>query len=120
MSAEHAGSDALAAVSDRDHVDGPANSATTLVVYGDYECPHTRALHLVVRRVQPRLAGVLRYVFRHFPLRPIHPHAQHAAEMAEVAHDAGKFWLMHDELFRNQNALEDVDLVRHATRLGVD
>jgi Na+:H+ antiporter, NhaA family len=40
--------------------------------------------------------------------------------MAEVSHTAGKFWPMHDELFRHQHALEDTDLVRYATALGID
>jgi protein-disulfide isomerase len=108
------------AISDRDHSEGPADAATTLIVYGDYECPNTREAHVAIRRVQPRLVGMLRFVFRHFPLRTIHPHAQHAAEMAEVAGEAGTFWAMHDQLFRHQDALEDADLVRYAMALGAD
>lgn len=92
----------------------------TLVFYGDYECPHTRGVHLGLRRVQPRLAGTLRYVFRHFPLRSIHPHAQHAAEVVEAANEAGSFWSMHNHLFQHQDALEDADLVRYAKELGMD
>jgi protein-disulfide isomerase len=107
-------------VSDLDHADGPANAPAMLLVYGDYECPYTRAAHVAIRRVQPRLAGLVRYVYRHFPLRAIHPHAQHAAEMSEVANAAGKFWPMHDHLFRHQGALEDADLVRYATDVGID
>jgi protein-disulfide isomerase len=97
------------AISDHDHSEGPVDAVTTLVVYGDYECPHTREANIAIRRVQPRLAGTLRFVYRHFPLRTIHPHAQHAAEMAETADEAGTFW-----------ALEDADLVRYATALGID
>jgi len=106
-------------ISDRDHVDGPADARATLVVYGDYECPYTRIVHLSVRRVRPRLAEFL-WVYRHFPMRTIHPHAQHAAEMAEAANAAGVFWAMHDHLFRHQNALTDSDVVRYATELSVD
>jgi hypothetical protein len=29
-------------VSERDHNQGPATAAITLVQYGDYECPYTR------------------------------------------------------------------------------
>ena len=54
----------------------------------------------------------LRFVFRHFPLAEIHPHAMHAVEAAEAAADQGKFWEMHDALFENQEALEDADLIR--------
>ena len=103
-----------------DHSEGPDDALATLVIYGDYECPHTRAVHVAVQRVQPRLAGVLKYVYRHFPLRAIHPHAQHAAEIAETADAAGTFWTMHNQLFRHQHALEDADLVRYAKELGMD
>jgi len=119
MSADHLVNDAVA-VSEHDHADGPASAPATLVVYGDYECPHTRAAHIAIRGVQPRLAGLVRYVYRHFPLQSIHPHAEHSAEIAEVADAAGKFWQMHDHLFRHQDALEDADLVGYATELGID
>ena len=59
-------------------------------------------------------------MYRHFPLRTIHPHAQHSAEIAEAAAEAGVFWEMHSHLFRHQDALEDVDLVRYAAELGMD
>src|SRR5260370_8339814 len=62
----------------------------------------------------------LRFVYRHFPLTRMHPHAEHAAEMAEAAAQHGKFWPMHDLVFENQDALEDDDLVGYAERLGID
>ena len=107
------------AVSDRDHIDGPMDATTTLVVYGDYQCPYTRQVNLAIRRLQARGGESFRFVYRHFPLREIHPHALHAAEVAEVAHEAGKFWAMHELLFRHQRSLEDVALVRYATQLGI-
>lgn len=58
--------------------------------------------------------------FRHFPLREVHPHAQHAAEVSEAANSEGKFWAMHDKLFENQEALDDASLVRHAAEISVD
>jgi protein-disulfide isomerase len=112
-----------APVTERDHVDGPADAPATLVVYGDYECPYTRAAHLAVRRAQSQLGSRMRYVFRHFPLTSIHPHAEHAALAAESAFaqgGEGAFWAMHDQLFRHQDALDDAHLARYATAAGVD
>jgi protein-disulfide isomerase len=64
-----------------------------------------------------------RSVFRYFPLREIHPHAQMAAEAAEAVYAlAGPdaFWVMHDALFENQDDLEPTNLQRQATAAGVD
>ena len=107
-------------VSPEDHAQGPAEAPVTLVEYGDYECPFCRKAYPVVEAVQRRLGEQLRVVFRHFPLTQLHPHAEHAAEVAEAAADRGKFWLMHDLLFRNQRALEDQNLVDYAASLDID
>src|SRR5881398_1215731 len=72
-------------VSERDHSQGPATAAVTLVQYGDYECPYTRRSTTVVRALQEELGEQLRLVFRNSPLTEIHPHARQAAEAAEAA-----------------------------------
>ena len=107
-------------VSERDHVLGPADAPATLLVYGDYECPYTREVQIAVERLRPRLGDAFRYAFRHFPLRSIHPHAQHAAEAAEAAHAQGRFWAMHEALFRHQDALDDGSLLAYAESLALD
>jgi protein-disulfide isomerase len=107
-------------VSTRDHAEGNADAPVTLVEYGDYECPHCGRAYPVVKAVQRRLGDDLRFVFRNFPLRNIHPHAEHAAEAAEAAATQGRFWEMHDTIFENQTALADHDLVRYAEDIGLD
>jgi len=73
-----------------------------------------------VKQVRARLGRRLRFVFRNFPLRESHPHAEHAAEAAEAAGAQGKFWEMHDRLFERQFALDDDYLVEYARELGLD
>ena len=102
----------------RDHVRG--DGRVDLVEYGDFECPYCRDAVPSIARVLERLAGRVRFVFRHFPVAARHPHAQHAAEAAEAAAAQGRFWEMHDLLFAERDALEDDDLVRHAASLGLD
>src|SRR5258708_40181889 len=101
-------------VSERDHSQGPATAAVTLVQYGDYECPYTRQSTTIVRAIQQQLGDKLqlRFVYRNFPLTEIHPHALHAAFAAEAAAAQGKFWQMHDYIFHHQHTLEDSDLVQ--------
>jgi protein-disulfide isomerase len=91
-----------------------------LLIYGDYECPYTRRALIQVPKVREELGDDFVLVFRNFPLVEIHPHALHSAEAAEAAGQQGKFWDMHDLLFANQRALTDTDLLRHATKLGLD
>jgi protein-disulfide isomerase len=107
-------------VGERDHVQGLANASVTLVEYGDYECPHCGRAYSIVKEIQQRLGDRLRFVFRNFPLAQIHPHAQQAAEAAEVAGKQGKFWEMHDILFENQRALDDSHLREYAEAIGLN
>ena len=107
-------------VNERDHSQGPATAAVTLVQYGDYECPYTRQSTTVVRAIQQQLGDKLRFVFRNFPLTEIHPHALHAALAAEAAAAQGKFWQMHDYIFHHQHTLEDSDLEQFAEAVDLD
>src|SRR5579859_3011132 len=107
-------------VSERDHSQGPATAAVTLVQYGDYECPYTRLSTTIVRAIQQQLGEQLRFVFRNFPLTEIHPHALHAALAAEAAAAQGKFWQMHDSIFHHQHTLEDADLEQFAGAVGLE
>lgn len=109
-----------APVGPTDHIDGRPDAAVTLVEYGDYECPHCGAAHPIVNQIREILAGRLRFVYRHFPLSQMHPHAFPAAEAAEAAAAQGRFWEMHDMLFENQHALADRDLLSYASALGLD
>jgi protein-disulfide isomerase len=109
-------------VNELDHIQGPADASTTLVVYGDYECPYTRQALISVMQQREQLADQLRFVFRNFPLYEIHPHALRASEAAEAASAQGSelFWIMHSNLFAHQNALEDNDLRQYAGLLALD
>ena len=103
-----------------DHVQGPAEAEVTLLQYGDYECPYTRLSRHSVHQLQREFSDSLRFVFRHFPLEEIHPHARAASAAAEAAGQQIDFWTMHEYLFEYQKALEDAALRRYAVELGLD
>jgi len=92
----------------------------TLVEYGDYECPFCKEAEPIVAALRDAVGDHLRLVFRHFPVTNIHPHAEHAAEVAEAAGVQGKFWDLHPYLFAHQEALDDVDLMRYARERDLD
>src|SRR3981189_2479525 len=98
---------------------GAAHAPITLVEYGDYEWPHCAAAHPIVNQVQLSFRGRLQFVFRHFPLTEVHPHAEIAAESAEFAGAAGLFWDMHDALFENQSRLSLATILLIGEELGL-
>ena len=102
-----------------DHARGPA-AGRLILEYGDYECPFSRQAFRAIEDVEQELSGRVRFAFRHFPLVQIHPHAFGAAAAAEAAALQGRFWAMHELLFRWQEALDDEDLLRYAAELGLD
>jgi protein-disulfide isomerase len=110
----------LAAVADRDHTLGRRDASMTLVQYGDYQCPYTRRSNAEIAVVRRELGPGLLFVFRHFPLAEIHPHAVRAALAAESASRAGAFWPMHDALFARQHDLSDEGLAAAASSAGAD
>lgn len=110
--------DLSAPVDAADHVRG-VSGGPQLVIYGDFECPYTAAAVRGIEGLRER-GDAFEVVFRHFPLRGIHAHAQAASETAEAAARQDRFWEMHDLLFRNQLHLEPADLRRFVERLGLD
>jgi protein-disulfide isomerase len=106
-------------VGPEDHVRGPQDAPAKVVVYGDYQCPYTRRALRAIAGLERRIGDRFRFVFRHFPLREIHPHAEAAAELAEAAADRGRFWEVHDHLFAHQDALDPDHLTAYAVQFGI-
>jgi protein-disulfide isomerase len=103
----------------RDHIQGPATAAVTLVEYGDYECPYCAQAYLIVKEVQERLGNKLRFVFRNYPLSKLRPHSYQSALAVETAAAQGKFWEMYDFLFKHGQSLTDDNLRLSAAKLGL-
>jgi Na+:H+ antiporter, NhaA family len=103
-----------------DHVDGPADAPLELVMYGDFQCPFCTAAQPILKRVRERLDGRLRFAFRQFPMRALHPDAERAAEASEAAAAQGAFWPMHDALYALRGQLGLTDIVAAAGRVGLD
>ena len=107
-------------VNSSDHSLGPASARVTLVEYGDFECPACGQAFHAVNILLKHFANDVRLVFRQYPLREIHPHAELAAEAAEAAGAQNKFWQMHKLLFENQSHLKAGDLQKYADQGGLD
>ena len=103
-----------------DHVRGPASARVTVVEYGDFECPSCRQAQSALKIVLGHFGNDVRFVFRHFPLREVHPHAEIAAEASEAAAAQHKFWQFHDLLFAHQLQLDAKHIRQYATQAGLD
>src|SRR5438128_11068749 len=81
------------------HALGPADAAVTLEEFGDFQCPPCGILSEPINQLQKQYN--LRVVYRNFPLA-IHAHAKEADFAAEAAGRHGRFWQMHDLLYRER------------------
>ena len=85
---------------------GNADAPVTIIEFGDFECPGCGQFANVTEPdVRSRIvdAGLASFRFYDFPLTQIHMNTMSASLAAACAADQGKFWEMHDALFRNQN-----------------
>jgi len=99
-----------------DHIAGSNHAALVLVEYGDYACPSCVEAEPLTRHLVEVFGSQMKFIFRHYPLVEIHPHAEIAAEAAEAAAAQGKFWPMHHLLFTHSKHL-DLPALRHYAKI---
>lgn len=106
------------------HIRGNPDAPVTLEEFGDFQCPPCGKFSEFVEELLKEYNSRLRLVFRNFPLSA-HEHAREAALAAEAAGLQGKFWEMHDTLYREQEAWTKAPNVRevfesYAGTIGLD
>jgi protein-disulfide isomerase len=83
------------------HIRGNPEAPLTLEQFGDFECPSCKNVATFLDQVIKEYHPSVRLIFRNFPLT-MHQHARDAALAAEAAGLQGRYWEMHDMLFREQ------------------
>ncbi len=112
-------SSALIPVGAGDHVLGADEPELTLVEYGDFGCPFCFAASRPVKSLLERY-DTLRLVWRHFPDSELHPGADLAAELSELAAESGGFWQAHSLLLAGHERFTPEELLSVARRLELD
>jgi protein-disulfide isomerase len=104
----------------RDHVRGSAEGEVTIVAYGDFQCPACQTADWEIRTLQKELGeDRLLYVFRHFPLADVHLGALDAAQAVEHAATRGRFWDLHDAIYRSSRPPTRESLMVAAQKVGI-
>lgn len=79
-----------------------------LVEYSDFQCPACGMYYPIIEEIIAENKETLTFTYRHFPL-PQHKNALSSAYAAEAAGLQGKFWEMHELIFKNQNDWSEAD-----------
>jgi protein-disulfide isomerase len=85
---------------------GRADAPITIYEMSDFQCPFCRSFTLETMPALEReyvTTGKARVVYINLPLPSVHKNATVAAQAALCAAEQGRFWPMHDLLFRHQD-----------------
>ncbi len=116
----------LLALKPDDHVLGNPAADVLVIEYSDPECPFCTRFHQTMLKVMDVYGknGQLAWVYRHFPLEQIHPHAQKAAEALECANEQGgntAFWKLEDKFFSpDTQSIAESEIPKLAIAVGLD
>lgn len=98
---------------------GPEDAKVLVVVFSDFQCPVCRRSADATQQIAEEFPGEVRVEFWQHPLAT-HSNAENAAVASLAAQRQGKFWEYHDEVFRNQSAIDPDSLAGYAGQLGLD
>ncbi len=96
---------------------GNPDAPVTIVEYSEFQCPYSARATPALKEVQKKYGDKVRLVFKHFPLS-FHKGAKPAAIASLAAAEQGKFWEMHDVLFKNNRALAPEKMEEYAKQAG--
>ena len=88
-----------------EYIRGNPNAQVTLVEFSDLQCPFCKRFHPTVQQVLAEYGDQVRWIYRHYPIDQLHPHARPAAEASEcLAEQKGAegFWQFIDAVFTAQ------------------
>lgn len=98
---------------------GEENAPVEIVVFSEFQCPHCSRLGQLFEQVQDANPDIVKIVFKNFPLR-MHKNAKPAALAALAAHNQGKFWQYHDELYSDISKISAPYCLDLAEKLELD
>jgi protein-disulfide isomerase len=101
-------------------VRGPKTAKVTITEFADYQCPFCAQSAPLVEEVMKAYPNDVNFVYKQFPLTSIHPNALPAAKATVAAGKQGKFWEMHDRVFKGSREISPEKLKEWAKEVGLD
>lgn len=101
-------------------VRGPRTAKVTITEFADYQCPFCAQSAPLVEEVLKLYPNDVNFVYKQFPLTSIHPNALPASKATVAAGKQGKFWEMHDRVFKGSRELSPDNLKSWAKEVGLD
>jgi protein-disulfide isomerase len=98
---------------------GAKDATVTVVLFSDFQCPFCSRVEPTLAQLQKEYPKDVRVVWKHQPL-PFHPQAMPAALASEAAREQGRFWEMHERLFKNQGSLGPSQYEQWAKEIGLE
>jgi protein-disulfide isomerase len=99
---------------------GPANARITLVEFSDFQCPYCAQAAVKLDEILKKHPNDVRLVYKQFPISLIHSQANLAARASLAANLQGKFWPLHDLMFKNNEKLSQDNILAWAKQIGLN
>lgn len=103
---------------------GSPSAPHTIVEFVDLKCPNCRTAEPIIRQVAARYGNTVKIIFRHFPIESLHPGASDLATLAYCAGEQGRYPIVEQLLFRDQDTLPEQitadNVIQIANEAGLD
>ncbi|RDE22773.1 hypothetical protein DV711_09360 [Motiliproteus coralliicola] len=98
---------------------GPDDAKVTLVEFADYQCPHCKRAHEILKALLPQYLDRVRYVYLDFPINRSGI-SRKIAEGAVCADRQQHYWEYQDKAFEQQTQLTEASVTAIAEQLQLN
>lgn len=110
-------------ISEDDKVFGNKDAALKVIIFGDFQCPYSKAFYEAAMKVFPDYKDKIAFVQKNLPLS-FHSQARNAAMAALCAGKQGRYWEMATALYANQQTWgtgkDFTSFVPYAKQIGLN
>jgi protein-disulfide isomerase len=100
-------------------VRGPRNAPVMVVEFADYQCPYCRQLEPQHEQLRREFGDKIAVAFKDFPI-PAHAYAEKMAEVARCAGEQGKYWELHDFMYKELKTFDMSQIEQRTQALNLD